>query len=157
MDPQAKRAGPGDAAPRRDRLDHYVTQLVGDSKLPLFSKRLLDILALGTQDRTSAHKLADLVMEDYALTVNVLRMANSFALQPLEPRHRKRVARHRRARHGHRAQAGEHARLLPGVREPLGEPARADGAVDAVGARRRRGREKTTFRGARTRISPRCC
>src|ERR1041384_1140249 len=63
---------------RKDKLAHYVTQLVGDSKLPLFSKRLLDILALGTQDRTSAHKLADLVMEDYALTVNVLRMANSF-------------------------------------------------------------------------------
>jgi HD-like signal output (HDOD) protein len=64
--------------PRKDRLAHYVTQLVGDSKLPLFSKRLLDILALGSQDRTSAHKLADLVMEDYALTVNVLRVANSF-------------------------------------------------------------------------------
>jgi HD-like signal output (HDOD) protein len=63
---------------KKDRLAHYVTQLVGDSKLPLFSKRLLDILALGTQDRTSAHRLADLVMEDYALTVNVLRMANSF-------------------------------------------------------------------------------
>jgi HD-like signal output (HDOD) protein len=64
--------------PRRDRLQHYVTELVGDSKLPLFSKRLLDILALGAQDRTSAHKLADLVLEDYALTVNVLRVANSF-------------------------------------------------------------------------------
>ena len=64
--------------PRKDRLEHYITQLVGDSKLPLFSKRLLDLLALGTQDRTSAHKLAALVMEDYALTVNVLRMANSF-------------------------------------------------------------------------------
>ena len=63
---------------KKDRLERYITQLVGDSKLPLFSKRLLDILALGTQDRTSAHKLADLVMEDYALTVNVLRMANSF-------------------------------------------------------------------------------
>src|SRR5262245_40311263 len=62
----------------QEKLAHYVTQLVGDSKLPLFSKRLLDILALGTQDRTSAHKLADLVMEDYARTVNVLRMANSF-------------------------------------------------------------------------------
>ena len=62
----------------KDKLANYVTQLVGDSKLPLFSKRLLDILALGSQDRTSAHKLADLVMEDYALTVNVLRMANSF-------------------------------------------------------------------------------
>jgi HD-like signal output (HDOD) protein len=79
MDPQAKAPDPATQAPRRDRLEHYVTQLVGDSKLPLFSKRLLDILALGTQDRTSAHKLADLVMEDYALTVNVLRMANSFA------------------------------------------------------------------------------
>ena len=69
---------PETSLPRKDRLAHYVTQLVGDSKLPLFSKRLLDILALGTQDRTSAHKLADLVLEDYALTVNVLRMANSF-------------------------------------------------------------------------------
>jgi len=78
MDPQAKPQDPETQPPRRDRLAHYVTQLVGDSKLPLFSKRLLDILALGTQDRTSAHKLADLVLEDYALTVNVLRMANSF-------------------------------------------------------------------------------
>ena len=69
---------PETSLPRKDRLAHYVTQLVGDSKLPLFSKRLLDILALGSQDRTSAHKLADLVLEDYALTVNVLRMANSF-------------------------------------------------------------------------------
>jgi HD-like signal output (HDOD) protein len=66
------------ATPRRDRLAQYVRHLIGDSELPLFSKRLLDILALGTQDRTSAHKLADLVLEDYALTVNVLRMANSF-------------------------------------------------------------------------------
>jgi len=36
------------------------------------------VLALGTQNRTSAHKLPDLVLEDYALTVNVLRMSNSF-------------------------------------------------------------------------------
>src|SRR5678810_1158009 len=78
MDPQAKEHDPVTQPPRRDRLERYVTQLVGDSKLPLFSKRLLDLLALGTQDRTSAHKLAELVMEDYALTVNVLRMANSF-------------------------------------------------------------------------------
>jgi hypothetical protein len=81
MDGLRKSPGPPIPAgmePRRDRLDHYVKQLVGDAKLPLFSKRLLDILALGTADRTSAHKLADLVMEDYALTVNVLRMANSF-------------------------------------------------------------------------------
>jgi hypothetical protein len=77
--PADQGAGPAPQPPRRDRLEHYVKQLVGDSKLPLFSKRLLDILALGTQDRTSAHKLAALVMEDYALTVNVLRMANSFA------------------------------------------------------------------------------
>jgi HD-like signal output (HDOD) protein len=69
---------PDSPQPKRDRLAQYVTHLVGDSHLPLFSKRLIDILALGTQDRTSAHKLADLVLEDYALTVNVLRMANSF-------------------------------------------------------------------------------
>jgi HD-like signal output (HDOD) protein len=64
--------------PPRDRLTQYVANLVGDSALPLFSRRLIDVLALGTQDRTSAHKLADLVLEDYALTVNVLRMSNSF-------------------------------------------------------------------------------
>jgi hypothetical protein len=78
MAPQTNAQDPAPSQPQRDKLAHYVTQLVGDSKLPLFSKRLLDILALGTQDRTSAHKLADLVLEDYALTVNVLRMANSF-------------------------------------------------------------------------------
>jgi len=68
----------GSPLPRRDRLAQYVTNLIGDSDLPLFSKRLIDVLALGTQDRTSAHTLADLVLEDYALTVNVLRMSNSF-------------------------------------------------------------------------------
>ena len=78
MDPQPNAQDATTTPPKRDRLDHYVKQLVGDSKLPLFSKRLLDILALGAQDRTSAHRLAELVMEDYALTVNVLRMANSF-------------------------------------------------------------------------------
>ena len=68
----------GGPLPRRDRLAQYARTLIGDSELPLFSKRLIDVLALGTQDRTSAHKLADLVLEDYALTVNVLRMSNSF-------------------------------------------------------------------------------
>jgi HD-like signal output (HDOD) protein len=46
--------------------------------LPLFSKRLLELLALPNQEQTSAQKLAELVLEDYALTVNVLRVANSF-------------------------------------------------------------------------------
>ena len=59
-------------------LDKYVEVLVGDSQIPIFSKRLLEILALGSPDRTSAQKLANLVLEDYALTVNVLRMVNSF-------------------------------------------------------------------------------
>jgi HD-like signal output (HDOD) protein len=69
---------PGGEPQGRDRLAQYVTRLIGDSQLPLFSKRLLDILALGDHDRTSAHKLATLVLEDYALTVNVLRVSNSF-------------------------------------------------------------------------------
>jgi HD-like signal output (HDOD) protein len=51
---------------------------VGDSELPLFSRRLLDLLGLPDQEHTSAQKLAELVLEDYALTVNVLRVANSF-------------------------------------------------------------------------------
>ena len=64
--------------PQAEAQDQYVADLIGDSQLPIFSKRLLDILALGSPDRTSAQKLANLVLEDYALTVNVLRMANSF-------------------------------------------------------------------------------
>ena len=71
------RDGP-EPEPPQDRLALYVRQLVGDSELPLFSRRLLELLGLPDQERTSAQKLAELVLEDYALTVNVLRVANSF-------------------------------------------------------------------------------
>jgi len=67
-----------DDADYTGRLGLYVRHLVGDAELPMFSRRLLELLSLPNQERTSAQKLAALVLEDYALSVNVLRVANSF-------------------------------------------------------------------------------
>jgi HD-like signal output (HDOD) protein len=61
-----------------DRLDLFVRRVVESTDLPMFSKRLIELLALPNSDHTSAHKLAALVLEDYALTFKLLRMANSF-------------------------------------------------------------------------------
>jgi hypothetical protein len=64
--------------PAHDRLEPYVRRIVDGTELPMFSKRLVELLALPNSDHTSAQKLAALVMEDYALTFKLLRMANSF-------------------------------------------------------------------------------
>jgi len=64
--------------PFNDRLELYVRRVVAGSDLPMFSKRLIELLALPNSDSTSAQKLAALVLEDYALTFKLLRMANSF-------------------------------------------------------------------------------
>ena len=64
--------------PFNDRLELYVRRVVSGSDLPMFSKRLIELLALPNSDSTSAQKLAALVLEDYALTFKLLRMANSF-------------------------------------------------------------------------------
>ena len=61
-----------------DRLELFVRRVVESTDLPMFSKRLIELLALPNSDHTSAHKLAALVLEDYALTFKLLRMANSF-------------------------------------------------------------------------------
>jgi HD-like signal output (HDOD) protein len=61
-----------------DRLETYVRRVVEGTELPMFSKRLVELLALPNSDQTSAQKLAALVLEDYALTFKLLRMANSF-------------------------------------------------------------------------------
>ncbi len=61
-----------------DRLELYVRRVVEGTELPMFSKRLIELLALPNSDHTSAQKLAALVLEDYALTFKLLRMANSF-------------------------------------------------------------------------------
>jgi len=66
------------ATDQANRLGLYVRHLVGDAELPMFSRRLLELLAMPNHERTSAQKLAALVLEDYALSVNVLRVANSF-------------------------------------------------------------------------------
>lgn len=60
------------------RLESYVRRVVESTELPMFSKRLIELLALPNSDHTSAQKLAALVLEDYALTFKLLRMANSF-------------------------------------------------------------------------------
>jgi hypothetical protein len=64
--------------PAHDKLEPYVRRIVDGTELPMFSKRLIELLALPNSDHTSAQKLAALVMEDYALTFKLLRMANSF-------------------------------------------------------------------------------
>jgi HD-like signal output (HDOD) protein len=61
-----------------DRLESYVRRVVDGTDLPMFSKRLVELLSLPNSDHTSAQKLAALVLEDYALTFKLLRMANSF-------------------------------------------------------------------------------
>src|SRR5262245_27147786 len=61
-----------------NRLESYVRRVVESTDLPMFSKRLIELLALPNSDHTSAQKLAALVLEDYALTFKLLRMANSF-------------------------------------------------------------------------------
>lgn len=61
-----------------DRLEFHVRRVVEGTELPMFSKRLVELLALPNSDHTSAQKLAALVLEDYALTFKLLRMANSF-------------------------------------------------------------------------------
>jgi len=61
-----------------DRLESYVRRVVDSTDLPMFSRRLIELLALPNSDHTSAQKLAALVLEDYALTFKLLRMANSF-------------------------------------------------------------------------------
>jgi len=61
--------------PFNDRLELYVRRVVAGSDLPMFSKRLIELLALPNSDSTSAQKLAALVLEDYALTFKLLRMA----------------------------------------------------------------------------------
>ena len=61
-----------------DRLESYVRRVVESTDLPMFSRRLIELLALPNSDHTSAQKLAALVLEDYALTFKLLRMANSF-------------------------------------------------------------------------------
>lgn len=61
-----------------DRLERYVRRVIDSTELPMFSRRLIELLALPDSDHTSAQKLAALVLEDYALTFKLLRMANSF-------------------------------------------------------------------------------
>jgi hypothetical protein len=67
-----------DPTPHNDRLELYVQRVIASTDLPMFSKRLIELLALPNSDHTSAQKLAALVLEDYALTFKLLRMANSF-------------------------------------------------------------------------------
>jgi HD-like signal output (HDOD) protein len=58
-------------------LESYVGRLLGGRELPMFSRRLLELLTLSNQEQTSAQQLAGLVLEDYSLTFKVLRIVNS--------------------------------------------------------------------------------
>jgi len=73
MSSDGNRSGPAPNA-----LDFCLTRLAHDPEPPMFSNRLRDLLSLAGEDELSASRLAVLVLEDYGLTLKVLRVANSF-------------------------------------------------------------------------------
>lgn len=58
-------------------LDACVQQILKDTEFPAFSNRLQLLMSVEREDQ-SAQKLADLVLQDFGLTLKVLQVANSF-------------------------------------------------------------------------------
>lgn len=58
-------------------LDTCVQQILKDAEFPAFSQQIQQIMTLDQRDR-SAQELADIVLQDYGLTLKVLQVANSF-------------------------------------------------------------------------------
>lgn len=58
-------------------LETCVQQILKDTEFPAFSNRLQLLMSVEREDQ-SAHKLADLVLQDFGLTLKVLQVANSF-------------------------------------------------------------------------------
>lgn len=64
--------------PAQGKLGLYVDGLLNGGELPMFSRQLLQLLALPLDDPSAVWKLVELVGDDYALTCKVLRIANSY-------------------------------------------------------------------------------
>jgi HD-like signal output (HDOD) protein len=67
----------GAAAEAGARLDATVSSILQADDVPAFSRVMRDIMDSMGRDETSAQHLANLVLRDYALTVKVIRAANS--------------------------------------------------------------------------------
>lgn len=70
-----------DAAPAADpveeRAEAVVRRVLQADDVPAFSRVMQDLMATLGRDEASAQRLANLVLRDYALTVKVIRAANS--------------------------------------------------------------------------------
>lgn len=58
-------------------VDAAVQQILKDTEFPAFSHQIQNLMALESQDQ-SAKELANLVLQDFGLTLKVLQVANSF-------------------------------------------------------------------------------
>ena len=90
-------APPTDAATREDA---YVRRILAADDFPAFSKVMSDLMASLRGDDASAQRLANLVLRDYALTVKVIRTANTVHYN----------------RSGRAVQSATHALMLLGAR-----------------------------------------
>lgn len=64
--------------PVHNALEFCLDRLANDPEPPMFSSRLLELLSVGVEQEAPAKRLAAVVLDDYGLTLRVLRVANSF-------------------------------------------------------------------------------
>lgn len=82
------------------REDEYVRRILAADDFPAFSKVMSDLMTSLRDDDASAQRLANLVLRDYALTVKVIRTANTVHFN----------------RSGRAVQSATHALMLLGAR-----------------------------------------
>lgn len=82
------------------RQAEYVRRILGADDFPAFSRVMTELMASLRGGETSAQRLANLVLRDYALTVKVIRTANTIHYN----------------RSGRRVQSATHALMLLGAR-----------------------------------------
>jgi HD-like signal output (HDOD) protein len=101
MPPSAAPAPVSDAgSPIESREEAYVRRILAADDFPSFSRVMSDVMASLRGDDASAQRLANLVLRDYALTVKVIRTANTIHYN----------------RSGRRVQSATHALMLLGAR-----------------------------------------
>jgi HD-like signal output (HDOD) protein len=67
-----------DPEPATTNLQRSIDAVLADPEFPALSQQIHDILDVLREDDAPARKLAAVVLQDYGLTLKVLRMANSF-------------------------------------------------------------------------------
>src|SRR4051812_28656993 len=89
-----------DAQEHKAPEDVFVGRILAAEDFPAFSKVMNDLMASLRDDDASAQRLANLVLRDYALTVKVIRTANTVHYN----------------RSGRQVQSATHALMLLGAR-----------------------------------------